>query len=210
MKQFLIYWYWYWKYRYFIRKDHKNYRKKYPTSSNEVFYAAMRWALDIHHSVRQKYDKKYPYFYHLNAVSKIAIEWAHLVNYNPNTFLGALFHDVIEDARLTYNDVKDIWGEEVADIVFSCTELRGKNRRERHGPFYFRGLKENMLGRFVKICDVIANMEQGLNTGSSMLDKYIKEYPHFKKELYCEEYKLMFTYIEEVIIKKRNEIKNGK
>jgi len=210
MKQILIYWFWYWKYRYHIWKDRNNYAKKYPNHTNVAFYDAMRWALDIHHNVRQRYDKIYPYFFHLNEVSKVAIMFRHLVNGNPLTFLIALFHDVIEDARLTYNDVKDAWGKEVADGVYACTELRGRNRSERHGPEYFKELKLNMLGRFVKICDVIANMERGLKTGSSMLDKYVKEYPHFKEELYCEEYKTMFTYIEEVIIKKYHEKKAAK
>ena len=200
MKQYLIYYYYYWQFRYYIWKDRNYYKKMYPNSKNIVFYDAMRWALDTHHGVRQKYDKKFPYFFHLNEVSKVAIMFKHLVEYNPITFLIALFHDVIEDARLTYNDVKDAWGQEVADGVFACTELRGKNRRERHGPFYFKTLKEHRLGRFVKICDVIANMEHGLKTGSTMLDKYVKEYPHFREELYTEEFKPMFTYIEEVII----------
>lgn len=210
MKQILIYWFWYWKYRYYIWKDRKNYAQKYPNHANISFYDAMRWALDTHHKTRQRYDKIYPYFFHLNEVSKVAIKFRHLVNNNPLTFLIALFHDVIEDARLTYNDVKDVWGQEVADGVFVCTELRGKNRKERHGPFYYKGLKENMLGRFVKICDVIANMERGLKTSSSMLDKYVKEYPHFKEQLYCEEYKTMFAYIEGVIIKKYHEKKSAK
>lgn len=200
LKEYLIYYYWYWKYRYYIYKDSKKFQSKYPGNSNIVFYDAMRWALDTHHGVRQKYDKQYPYFYHLNEVAKVAVMFAHLVGFNPYTFLIALFHDVIEDARLTYNDVKKLWGPEVADGVFACTELRGRNRNERHGPLYFKTLRTNMLGRFVKICDVIANMEQGLKTGSSMLDKYIKEYPHFKQEMFCEDYKPMFTYIEEVII----------
>lgn len=202
MKAYIEYWFWYFKYRYYILKNKNYFKQQYPNSTNYILYDAMRWALETHHSVRQKYDKKYPYFYHLNEVSKIAIMFRHLVENNPVTFMIALFHDVIEDARLTYNDVKALWGKEVADGVFACTELRGKNRAERHGPLYFKTLRENRYGRFVKICDVIANMEQGLKTGSSMLEKYIKEYPHFKEELYSEEFKSMFTYIEEVIIAK--------
>jgi (p)ppGpp synthase/HD superfamily hydrolase len=204
------YWYWYWKFRYYIAKDKKWYKRQYPDSKNDVLYDAMLWALETHHKVNQTYDG-YPYFFHLNEVSKIAIMFKHLVANNASTFIGALLHDVIEDARLTYNDVEKLWGKEVADIVFACTEIRGRNRRERHGPFYFRTLRENKLGCFVKVCDVIANMERGLKTGSGMIHKYVKEYPHFKSELYTEEFKTMFMYIEEVILSTYKEkYPNGK
>lgn len=208
--KFLKYWAWYWYFRYYIWKDKTKTAMKYPGSNVlPIAYKAMRWALDTHHGVRQSYDG-YPYFFHLNEVSKVAIKWREFAGNNFNTFLGALFHDVIEDARLTYNDVKELWGQEVADIVFVCTEIRGKNRKERHGPFYFKSLKQNKLGMFVKICDTIANMERGLTTGSTMLNKYMSEYKHFKQELYCEEYKQMFVYIEHNIVaeyERRNSVK---
>lgn len=159
-------------------------------------YRAMLFALMTHHGCRQRYDKFYPYFYHLNMVNKFALKFSHIVNFNINVCIGALFHDLIEDCRLTYNDVKQKWGVEVADIVFACTELRGRNRAERHGPEYYALLKTSELGSFVKICDVIANMTMGTMTGSSMLKKYRKDYPKFKELLYRDNFKEMFDYIE--------------
>jgi (p)ppGpp synthase/HD superfamily hydrolase len=130
-------------------------------------------------------------------VNKFVLKFTHLINYNINANLGSLFHDILEDHHSwTYNDVKQKWGVEVADIVFACTELRGRNRAERHGPEYYALLKTSELGSFVKICDVIANMTMGTMTGSSMLKKYRKDYPKFKELLYSENFKEMFDYIE--------------
>lgn len=193
---FLKYWFWYFKYLFFIYKD-KNKTKHHPDI--QMIYKAMLFALRTHHKVRQRYDG-YPYFFHLLQVSNNAIKFRHLVGNDIVTYIAALLHDVIEDCRMTYNDVADIWGKDVADAVFACTELRGRNRDERHGPEYYALLKIHRQGRFVKICDVIANMERGLVTGSSMLKKYVTKYPHFKSELYTDEFKEMFDYIENNII----------
>jgi len=92
-------------------------------------------------------------------------------------------HDLIEDTRLTYNDVVEQFGRRIADAIYACTELRGRNRSERHGEEYYKLLQCNELGRFVKLCDIAANMERGLETDSKMLDKYIKEVPHVKAQL---------------------------
>lgn len=126
--------------------------------------------------------------------------------------MGAWGHDLIEDARTTYNDIKQfkhkdpkssldgtILIPELANIIYACTELRGKNRSERHGHEYIQLLRENRLGRFVKLCDIIANVNYGLLTNSSMYNKYQDEYPHLYSELYTVEFKPMWDYLEKLL-----------
>ena len=192
MKAFIKYWSYFLYYYFGIRLRMIRYNK---TASEKLANKAMLFALMTHHGVRQKYDK-YPYYFHLHMVAMFALKFCHLVDNDIKVLLGALFHDLIEDCRLTYNDVKGKWGKDVADIVFACTELRGRNRDERHGPEYYKLLQEHRLGRYVKICDVIANMTRGVQTGSGMLKKYRTGYKHFKELLYTEEFKPMFDYIE--------------
>lgn len=197
MKKLLTYWFWYYKFLYYIKKDHYFVIKRSNDNKEilDMCYHAMLYALKQHHKVRQTYDK-YPYYFHLNEVCKIAIKYRDLVNNDVNTYIGSLLHDILEDTHLTYNDIRNIFGLDVAEIVFACTELKGRNRKERHGQEYLQGLKDNKLGLFVKLCDIIANMERGKITSSRMLNTYQKEYPNIKKELYNEEYKEMFDYIE--------------
>lgn len=161
---------------------------------------ARLWALLAHNKVKQTYDG-YPYYFHLNKVENNVKKFSHLINYNKVANLAALFHDTIEDIHyLTFNNIKELWGLDVAEAVYACTELRGRNRKERHGSDYYELLKFNKIGRFVKICDVISNMERGIETGSSMLNKYRKEYAHFKEQLYTKEFAEMFNYIEQKLL----------
>jgi (p)ppGpp synthase/HD superfamily hydrolase len=126
-----------------------------------------------------------------------AFKWCYLLDYGLIEVVSSLLHDSVEDVHgINYNFIKDKYGYEVAEVVFACTELRGRNRTERHNQEYFDGLKANKSATFVKLCDIIANMEQGKLKGSNMLKKYIKEYPHVKEQLYVEKFKPMFDYIE--------------
>ena len=151
----------------------------------------------------QKYDNTLPYSFHLEAVViqihlfTDVIESCGLdVN---NIVMGCYGHDLIEDARMTYNDIKDMTNESVADIIYCCTEEKGKNRAGRHNQKYFDELKVNNEAVFVKLCDIIANLKYSLLTNSSMFTKYKKEYPHLKSELYRVEYDEMFKYIERLL-----------
>lgn len=194
MRKFIIYYYYY--VTYLLNIQWNIFKSKSPT---EVFaYKTMLYVLRKHHSVGQKYNDLYPYYYHLKMVSEFANKFRHLLSSEDSytAFMITLLHDIIEDCRLTYNDVKELFGVEVADGVFACTELRGKNRKERHGPIYYKGLQEHRLGRYGKLCDITANMTMGKRTGSSMLTKYRKEYAHTKSELFTDEFKEIFDYIE--------------
>src|SRR6478736_284815 len=102
------------------------------------------YAYHLHDIVcNQKYDGLYPYSLHLNAVHAQARKWGYLLepdftqkrgkgeNSNIDRWLaeaGAVLHDAIEDARVTYNELKDLFGVEVAEVVWACTEDAGRSR----------------------------------------------------------------------------------
>lgn len=127
----------------------------------------------------QKYDGNLPYSFHLNLVAKQVKKFDYFLKPEERILVlyGAWGHDLIEDARITYNDIKNWkdyegnrynWTNRLADIIYTCTELRGRNRSERHGPEYIQGLKDCRLGLFVKLCDIAANIGYGLLTNSGM------------------------------------------
>lgn len=164
----------------------------------------------------QKYDKEYLYSLHLKSVAaqcqfyidlvKPFLKTEHVTLDGKPVFLSekciiaaAWGHDLIEDARQTYNDVVAKSNVFVGDIIFACTELRGKDRPERHGPEFIQGLKNSKLGLYVKLCDIIANTLFSMAHNSSMYKKYKKEFPHLKEELYIEEYKLLFDTLETLL-----------
>lgn len=153
---------------------------------------------DTNH-IYDKGGKNHPYIYHLDMAVEAARKFKHLIPENVyfEVETGIYFHDAIEDARLTYNDVLKLTKSEIAaNIAYACTNLRGKTRQERASVGYYVFITHTLYAPFAKLCDRIANMTYSKREGSSMHKTYIKEYPNFKEQLYDEHYKEMFDYIE--------------
>mgnify|MGYP001465973689 FL=1 len=101
-------------------------------------------------------------------------------------------HDLIEDGRKTYNDILskvnklllptygEVYCEAIVDIIYCVTDEKGKNRSERKNEKFYRELDQNKLAVFVKLSDMAANKLYSKLSGSSMYDKYNKEFPKFK------------------------------
>ncbi|MBQ8046611.1 MAG: hypothetical protein IJ196_01635 [Prevotella sp.] len=126
-------------------------------------------AHDLHASVNQWYDGCRPYGFHLDMVAEEVRRYGHAVCACEDDVLplmfGAFFHDSIEDARLTYNDVMQkarLWLTEeqaltAAEIVYALTNDKGRTRAERAGERYYEGIRSTPYAPFVKLCDRIAN-----------------------------------------------------
>lgn len=89
-------------------------------------------------------------------------------------------HDTIEDCRITYNDLKKVFGAEIAEMVFAVTNNRGRTRDERADEDYYRGIRNTPYATFIKLCDRLANVEYSAVFGEErMMDVYRSEAPHF-------------------------------
>ncbi|MBR6978913.1 MAG: hypothetical protein IKH88_03670 [Prevotella sp.] len=152
-------------------------------------------AHELHASVNQTYDGDKPYGVHLDMVAASVFEYGYLVCEDESDmlplFFGAYFHDSIEDARLTYNDVKKIasrWMDEekvlmAAEIVYALTNDKGRTRAERAGERYYQGIRETPYAPFVKLADRRANFtysSRGEGAANEHMRKvYQQELPHF-------------------------------
>lgn len=147
--------------------------------------------------VNQKYDI-HPYSYHLFSVANLAEEYMKsYYGFMPGSevyntlFFAACFHDSIEDARKTYNDIKNIAIEfenvnpiMAAELVYALTAEKGKTRAERENENYYKGIRETPFAGFLKLCDRYANMLYSKETGSSKFKMYKEELPEFLKHLH--------------------------
>lgn len=127
-------------------------------------------AHQLHDHVNQTYDKTHPYGFHLDMVADSVFKHGDVVCANEDDvlplFFGAYFHDSIEDARLTYNDVMKIarnWMNDdqalmAAEIVFALTNDKGRTRKERAGEKYYQGIRTTPYAPFVKLADRLANI----------------------------------------------------
>lgn len=147
----------------------------------------------------QKYDGK-PYSFHLNMVADFAMKYGYMVceyEYHiiPMLF-GAYFHDAIEDARVTYNDVKNIalkymteYQANIAtEIVYALTDEKGRNRAERGSEKHYEDIRNTWYAPFVKLCDRLANATYSKEKGGRMYDVYVKEMPEFIVKLGGDKY----------------------
>lgn len=91
------------------------------------------YAIKTHQAVNHKYGEK-GYEYHLQMVHEVAEKFIYLVaeEERENVLCACWVHDIIEDARETYNDVKKNTNETVAELAFALTNEKGKT--EMKGP----------------------------------------------------------------------------
>lgn len=160
---------------------------------------AKQYFINLHDVVcNQKYDGILPYSFHLEMVAKQAELFKSCITKEKEAvvFSGIWGHDSIEDARITYNDVKARFGDEVAEIIYLCTECRGRNRAERKPVNWYLELSENKEATFVKLCDITANVKYSILTNSTMFEKYKKE--HYEKTmryLYHSDFEKIFYHL---------------
>lgn len=160
-------------------------------------------ANEVHTNVNQTYSsRKLPYFVHLEAVAVAAKRYAHYITTNEDDVLpvifGAYFHDSIEDARLTYNDLLKIaknigLSDEQAklgtEIVYALTNEKGKTRAERANERYYSYIRWTKYAPLVKLCDRYANIFFGAmnkeedENSMRMYKVYKKEMEHFIKSI---------------------------
>lgn len=166
----------------------------------------------------QKYADSLPYSFHLSCVYNTFLQFESYVESEESRLVISLIcigHDLIEDARLTYNDVYTKIYEItetpnisrlVSDGIYDCTELKGKNRFERHGLQYVKPLVNNPYGLISKLCDILSNVRFSTMVGSNMVNIYRNEFVEFQLHL-NDDYGVYQKIIERLVQKINYELK---
>jgi hypothetical protein len=166
------------------------------------------WCIDLHRRVNHQYSEYLPYEFHLRMVGQVAEDFGYLLDdfidcqtgkhiseFEPGNILNfmsirkacsmACFgHDLLEDVHLvSYNDISKVSGVFVADIIYACSNEKGKNRKERANDKYYEGIRNTPGAVFVKLCDRIANVQYSKMTKSRMFEMYQKENENFINSL---------------------------
>ncbi len=155
----------------------------------------------VHASVNQHYGKDLPYSFHLRLAASYLTKYGHQELTDASEFdtlyAAVYFHDSMEDARMTYNDVKaelerlnkecgcDIHVVDAAEMVYALTNDKGRTRAERAGEAYYAGIRETAHAPFLKMCDRLANMKFStlFYPISPMVSVYEKELGHFLESI---------------------------
>lgn len=87
---------------------------------NEIFFKALEFAHQLHRGQRRKSGA--PYISHPCAVAEILAGELHFKD--PFLLAAALLHDVVEDvAGVSLEDIEQLFGQQVAELVDGCTKL---------------------------------------------------------------------------------------
>lgn len=161
-------------------------------------------ASKIHKDVNQSYGENKPYTFHLLDVFDCVKSFGFQSCNNEEDVLGivvgALLHDSIKDARLTYNDVKSelklcgLSENQVfigSEIAYALTNEKGRTRAERANEKYYGGIRSTKYAPMVKYADRIANLRFSVmnaieHESEECIRKakmYIKEMDHFNESV---------------------------
>lgn len=169
----------------------------------------------LHAEVNQTYDRIRPYGFHLDMVVNGVRKYICEVCTNEEDilpiFFAAFYHDSIEDARLSYNDVMKtalvMMDEKQAflatEIVYALTNEKGRNRMERANEKYYAGIRETPYAPFVKLADRLANTSYAFSKGTAdslrMSKVYREELPDFLEALKVESSDVRFHLPEAMV-----------
>lgn len=142
-------------------------------AGNGKIYTEARQVAALAHGT-QTYDDIFPYTKHLDDVVNVLKRFGFSGAY----ICAGYLHDVIEDGGLSYNRLRDFFGEEVAEMVYCVTDELGRNRDERKLKTLPK-TRGNPKAVVLKLADRIANIEHG-----GKIKMYRKEYPEFWRSLY--------------------------
>lgn len=164
----------------------------------DVVYRAKIYAVRAHGN--QTYGPDLPYAVHLQAVESVLIRFGF---YDDDLRAAAWLHDVLEDTNVAYENMAELFGRVITDIVSNVTEPKGGDRTWRHAQTYPR-IAKDYKSVVVKLADRIANVEAG-----GKVDMYRNEHANFKSAITVNMDKfdleditglnIMFDYLDELL-----------
>lgn len=96
---------------------------------------------------------------------------------------AAWCHDLVEDTDVTSDDIADMFGDHIGNLVELLTDKAGKNRLERHLRTYHM-IRTNPDAVLIKLCDRLHNHARSIQYGERYAKMYLDEYLRFKFALY--------------------------
>ncbi|MCR5151965.1 MAG: RelA/SpoT family protein [Prevotella sp.] len=125
----------------------------------EIITKAFNFARQAHKGVRRLSGE--PYIMHPIAVAQIVCEELGL---GSTSISAALLHDVVEDTDYTVDDIKNIFGEKIAQIVDGLTKISGAvfgeqaSAQAENIKKLLITMSEDIRVVLIKICDRLHNM----------------------------------------------------
>ncbi|MDC7245793.1 MAG: RelA/SpoT family protein [Sphaerochaetaceae bacterium] len=131
---------------------------RYSKGEQDRIAEAARFASNAH--IDQKRHSGEPYIIHPFAVAEILIS----INMDVDTVIAGLLHDTLEDTEVTYDQLKEKFGETVAELVEGETKisaLKAKNKSQQEAETIrkmFFAMSKDVRVIIIKLADKLHNM----------------------------------------------------
>ena len=131
----------------------------YANHPSELVQQAFAFAKAAHEAVGQvrKYTGE-PYIVHPVEVARIV----QTVPHTEATLAAALLHDTVEDTGVTMDEIRQLFGHEVADLVEMLTDVSvptDGNRAVRKAIDRGHTARASAAGKTIKLADLISNTQ---------------------------------------------------
>lgn len=129
-----------------------------PVADEEALNRAYVFAMKMH--AAQKRESGDPYFSHPLEVAEILISYR--MDYA--TIIAALLHDTVEDTAASYEDLKELFGQTIADLVRGMTKLSKleitpqASKQAQNFQKLVLAISEDIRVLLIKLADRLHNM----------------------------------------------------
>lgn len=117
---------------------------------------AAHFAAERHVGQRRKGAAAEPYINHLLEVAQLVA--GALTESDTNVIVAALLHDTIEDAGVTKEELVELFGSDVADLVVELTDDKLLPKAERKRLQIVNAPHKSTRAQIIKLADKISNL----------------------------------------------------
>jgi (p)ppGpp synthase/HD superfamily hydrolase len=117
---------------------------------------AAHFAAARHSGQRRKGAAAEPYINHLLEVAELVS--SALAEPDTNLVVAALLHDTVEDVGVTKEELGEIFGQDVANLVLEVTDDKSLPKQERKRLQIVNASKKSVRAQIIKLADKISNL----------------------------------------------------
>jgi len=121
----------------------------------EKVISAVNFAAIAHRNQRRKNGEATPYINHPIEVMYL-LSRAGVVD--PDILAGAVLHDTIEDCGVTYEQIREEFGQNVADFVQECSDNKSLPKVERKKQQIEHAKTISVGAKLIKLADKLSNI----------------------------------------------------
>lgn len=167
--------------------------------TTDIILGAKKFAQEKHKNQKRK-DGVTPYSDHLEGVVN---RLKNLGVTDKDVLCAAWLHDIIEDTDVTFDQINERFGREVAVIVLSLSKDQNILKKDSEIQYISQLKDASFQAKIIKLCDISANLKDLANApiSKTQKNKQIKKILHYLRIIKNDiiENKSEYPKIQEII-----------